>query len=340
MPSTRPRLLPLLLLIALCLGVGLPTTALSASADDEGRETGLRIGAFTALRGFALPSADRVDGAPVRVRPVRYRAFEVDVAAMADRLAAASPGARTARVDLPAPDGTPRTVEVVEDSVLQAGLQAAHPEIRTYAGHVVGDPSSTVRLSVTPVGLHASVRGPRGAWSVDPVLAERGATTHVVYDRAALGDHDDLERVAEGLIEAATQGRASGLPAAARTAPGALVQRRTFRLALVTDPAYARYFGTDGQPADPEIVLAEKAVLMNRVNQIYNDDLAIHMVLVDGSEALNLDTAAKATGADGPCGASACFDAADLDPETGGCSTGCSSSPGRSSAPTATTSGT
>ena len=319
MPSTRPRLLPLLLFIALCLGVGLPTTALSASADDEGRETGLRIGAFTALRGFALPSADRVDGAPVRVRPVRYRAFEVDVAAMADRLAAASPGARTARVDLPAPDGTPRTVEVVEDSVLQAGLQAAHPEIRTYAGHVVGDPSSTVRLSITPVGLHASVRGPRGAWSVDPVLAERGATTHVVYDRAALGDHDDLERVAEGLIEAATQGRASGLPAAARTAPGALVQRRTFRLALVTDPAYARYFGTDGQPADPEMVLAEKAVLMNRVNQIYNDDLAIHMVLVDGSEALNLDTAAKATGADGPCGASACFDAADLDPETGGC---------------------
>ncbi|MGB0190011.1 MAG: M12 family metallo-peptidase, partial [Nocardioides sp.] len=319
MPPTRPRLLPLLLLIALCLGVGLPTTALSASADDEGRETGLRIGAFTALRGFALPSADRVDGAPVRVRPVRYRAFEVDVAAMADRLAVSSPGARTARVDLPAPDGTPRTVEVVEDSVLQAGLQAAHPEIRTYAGHVVGDPSSTVRFSVTPVGFHASVRGPGGAWSVDPALAERGATTHVVYDRAALGDHDDLERVAEGLIESATTGRASGLPTAARTAPGALVQRRTFRLALVTDPAYARYFGTDGQPADPEIVLAEKAVLMNRVNQIYNDDLAIHMVLVDGSEALNLDTAAKATGADGPCGASACFDAADLDPETGGC---------------------
>ena len=319
MPPTRPRLLPLLLLIALCLAVGLPTTALPASADDEGRETGRRIGAFTALRGFVLPAADRVDGAPVRVRPVRYRAFEVDVEAVADRLSVASPGARTVRVDLPAPDGTPRTVEVVEDSVLQAGLQAAHPEIRTYAGHVVGDPSSSVRLSVTPVGLHASVRGPRGAWSVDPALAERGATTHVVYDRAALGDHDVLERVAEGLIESATTGRASGLPAAARTAPGALVQRRTFRLALVTDPAYARYFGTGGQPADPDVVLAEKAVLMNRVNQIYNDDLAIHMVLVDGSEALNLDTDAKATGADGPCGASACFDAADLDPETGGC---------------------
>uniref|UniRef100_UPI003514DF50 hypothetical protein n=1 Tax=Nocardioides sp. TaxID=35761 RepID=UPI003514DF50 len=105
MPSTRPRLLPLLLFIALCLGVGLPTTALSASADDEGRETRLRIGAFTALRGFAPPSADRVDGAPVRVRPVRYLAFEVDGAALAARLAAASPGARPARVDLPAPDG-------------------------------------------------------------------------------------------------------------------------------------------------------------------------------------------------------------------------------------------
>jgi len=33
--------------------------------------------------------------------------------------------------------------------------------------------------------------------------------------------------------------------------------------------------------------------LMNRVNQIYNDDLAIRLVLVDGSDKLNLDTVEK-----------------------------------------------
>ena len=49
-------------------------------------------------------------------------------------------------------------------------------------------------------------------------------------------------------------------------------------------------------------MLAEKVTLMNRVNQIYNDDLAIRMVLINDTDKLNLDTAAKATGANGPCG--------------------------------------
>ena len=325
MPLTRVRPTPLVLLLVAALGLVLPALVVAPATagtigDGGSRDTDRRVGLFSAVEGYALPPADRVDGAPVRVRPDTYAAYRLDVVGLARQLSAAAPGARNVRVQVPGPDGAARTLSVVEDPVLQAGLQAAHPEIRTYAGHVVGDPRSTVRLDVTPLGFHASVRGPEGAWSVDPAVDAPGETTHVVYDRAALPGEDELHRVAEGLIRAASPGRTSGLPAAARTAPGALVQRRTFRLALVTDPAYARYFGTGGQPADPDVVLAQKAVLMNRVNQIYNDDLAIHMVLVDGSEALSLDTAAKATGPDGPCGASACFDAADLDPETGGCS--------------------
>ncbi len=44
---------------------------------------------------------------------------------------------------------------------------------------------------------------------------------------------------------------------------------------------------------------------MNRVNEIYNDDFAVRMVLIDDTDKLNLDTAAKATGPNGPCGAAA-----------------------------------
>src|SRR5690606_30661925 len=78
------------------------------------------------------------------------------------------------------------------------------------------------------------------------------------------------------------------------------VVRRTYRLALVNDPAYARYFGTEN-------VLAEKVTLLNRVNQIYNDDLAIRLMLVNGTEKLNLDTKAKAVEPNGPCGPRSCF---------------------------------
>ena len=91
-----------------------------------------------------------------------------------------------------------------------------------------------------------------------------------------------------------------------RPAEARSTQKR-YRLALTTDPSYAAYFGTDN-------VLAEKVTLINRVNQIYNDDLAVTLRLVNATDDLNLDTDAKATGANGPCGAHPCFDPPSGDP--------------------------
>ena len=54
---------------------------------------------------------------------------------------------------------------------------------------------------------------------------------------------------------------------------------------------------------------------MNRVNQVYNDDLAIRTVLVDGTDVLNFDTVEEATGPNGPCGAHSCYT---LDPDSTG----------------------
>ena len=77
--------------------------------------------------------------------------------------------------------------------------------------------------------------------------------------------------------------------------------RHYYRLALTSDPSYAAYFGSEN-------VLAEKVTLINRVNEIYNDDLATELRLVNATDKLNLDTDAKATGADGPCGVAPCFE--------------------------------
>ena len=48
---------------------------------------------------------------------------------------------------------------------------------------------------------------------------------------------------------------------------------------------------------------------MNRVDQVYEDETAIRMVLIGDNDKLNLNTAADMTGPDGPCGAAACFTA-------------------------------
>ena len=145
-------------------------------------------------------------------------------------------------------------------------------------------------LDVTPLGFHAAVRGPQGqrAWFVDPAFDRRGTTTHLSYygGEVERGLRSFVEREAPQL----ERGRPTASPAG-RGAAGDLVQQRIYRLALVSDPSYAAYFGTEN-------VLAEKVTLINRVNQIYNDDLAISLRLVNATDELNLDTEAEATGAE------------------------------------------
>ena len=88
-------------------------------------------------------------------------------------------------------------------------------------------------------------------------------------------------------------------------------QLRTYRLALITDPGYSDYFG------GPPNVTPAKVALMNRVDQVYEDDMSIRLQLIANNDLLNLDTWGQATAPNGPCGAAACFTQAQV--------TGCSS---------------
>jgi Metallo-peptidase family M12B Reprolysin-like len=270
-------------LIALVLGLGMMTavtTTAGAASDDS---------PFTRLRGFDLAGPD------VRVSPKDYVASRVDLAALRAQL----PGAGGSTVvSLPTPSGRLERFRVERTTVMESALAAAHPEISTYAGRGLDDVRATVALDITPMGFHASVRGPNGqrAWYVDPAYNGRGTTEHLSYYGAALPAPE--RRRAEGETQAIRETVEAKQAADAKA--GQPVQRRIYRLALTSDPSYAAYFGTAN-------VLSEKVTLINRVNQIYNDDMAIALRLVNGTDLLNLDTDAKATGANGPCGAAPCF---------------------------------
>ena len=192
---------------------------------------------------------------------------------------------------------------VVETVVGEPGFEARHPEIRTYAGQGVDDPRLSIAMDLTPMGFHASVRNPSGgaSWYVDPAFDRRGESRHLSYFGAAVPPSSELfvERDLEDAVQQ-TEGGTAQLGA-----PDAPVVQKDFRLALVTDPSYATYFGAAN-------VTAEKASLIHRVNQVYMDDMAIRFLLITDNDLLNLDTAALATTPAGPCGASACYTADQL----------------------------
>ncbi|MQA41596.1 hypothetical protein GEV02_25955 [Rugamonas sp. FT29W] len=282
-------------------------------------------------------------------------------------------------ISLPHPDGGYQRFAIVDSPIMEAGLAAKHPEIKTYAGKGIDDPNASLRMDITPLGLHASVRTPKGAWYVDPQTALDDSVYNSYHSRDLANSHgalreapltepqialsqgfyhaDDKVEVrgagftpgasvtvsvrnegdtgsrqsvvvtadAEGVINttlvadpsrntgayevSASDGTSSSTVAyhvvedLVTATPATGNQLRTYRLALVTDPSYATYFGGSAN------VTAAKVTLINRVTQVYEDETAIRLVLINATDALNLDTAAQMTGANGPCGTAACFTA-------------------------------
>ncbi len=82
--------------------------------------------------------------------------------------------------------------------------------------------------------------------------------------------------------------------------------RRVYRLALISDPGYAAYSG------GPANVTAAKVALINRVDQVYRDDLSISLQLIGNNDLLNLNDWGVATAPNGPCGLAACFTQSNL----------------------------
>jgi hypothetical protein len=282
------RLLALVTALLLVPLIAVTTVGTTASAADGSL--------FHPLSGFKPGSS-----AAMSVRPTQFQTYRADLAGIRARLA----GGGTTTLSIPDPAGTPTDFSVAEDSVMAPALQAAHPDIRTYAGAAAN--GTTIRLDVTPFGFHAMVRQPDGAdWYVEPATRAVGEDRVLSFADAAAGD-------APTLVEQQVKGAARRAARAAGTdfsTPGGIVTQRVYRLALLTDFNYAKYVVgtvTDHATDDP-LVLAAKATLVNRIDEVYNDDLAYKFTMINGTDTkLNFLTQAEMSGPNGPCGADACF---------------------------------
>ena len=111
----------------------------------------------------------------------------LDKAALDDLLRDApkadAPGARGVVIALPMPDGSFSRFRIVESSVVSPELAAAFPDIRTYTGQGVDDPTATTRFGWTAAGFHAIVIGQTGSIYIDPYRP--GDLEHYVSYRKA-----------------------------------------------------------------------------------------------------------------------------------------------------------
>ncbi|MDL1891968.1 hypothetical protein FBQ87_03620, partial [Sphingobacteriales bacterium CHB3] len=219
--------------------------------------------------------------------PVAYRTVELNLNALKNLLSQApwEENVRAyhsnVRLSLPMPDGTFEPFRIVESPIMAPELAARYPEIRTYLGQGIDDPTATVRFDVTPAGFHAMIISAGPTVYIDPF--SRSTTQHYIsyYKHAVL--YDEARRFEEIGVEDPNGEMAreiASLVAANRfTSIGE--QLRTYRLALACTGEYATFHG-----GTKPLVLAEMVTAMNRVNGIYEREVAVRMVLIPNNDTL------------------------------------------------------
>ena len=214
--------------------------------------------------------------------PQAYRTVGLDAGALQALLAEAPLEGTPAAADssvilaLPLPEGGYGHFRIVESPIMAPELAARFPEITTYAGQGLDDPTATTRFDWTPTGFHAIVFGLSGTIYIDPY--SRNDTAHYIsyYKRDFVADSSKrfVETMPIDADAAALQGELAGLVGQGVLPPTGS-QLRTYRLAMAATGEYTTFHG-----GTVPLGMAAIVTSVNRVDAVYEREVAVRMVLV------------------------------------------------------------
>lgn len=226
--------------------------------------------------------------------PQNYRTFKLNKTALKSLLAKSAleftDAARQEQLTLPLPlpDGTFARFSVEESPIMEPELAAKFPEIKTYRGQGIDDPTATARFDVMPSGFHSMILSASGTILVDP-YAKGDTDDYISYlKQDSPSDERFVCRFSDDDSEDLFKSNYDFLSAISSPTITSGTNLRTYRLALAATGEYTAKVG-GGTVAG---ALAAQVLIMNRVNGIYERDLAIRMVLVGNNDAIIYTNAA------------------------------------------------
>lgn len=179
------------------------------------------------------------------------------------------------QVSLPYPDNSFKKFSVVETKLMEDALAARFPEIKTYIGQGIDDPAATVRIDYTPQGFHAMVQSPAGALFIDPYQKENNN----LYVSYLSKDYVDVTKRNFKCLSDDGFNRNAGSASAPIIPICVGAQLRTYRIAISCTGEYAEAVCAPS-PVTLSNTLSAIVTTLNRVNGIYQTELAVKMVLV------------------------------------------------------------
>jgi len=188
------------------------------------------------------------------------------------------------KIQFPDAEGKMITFLVKESPVMHIDLAKKYPNNKSYKGFGVDDNSLRIRFSVNEQGLHAMlIDKNRKIQYIDPISKDN--LNYRIYNRKDLSIEDkEFQCFAESL---------SSIKKSAVNLKVANDKKlRTYKFALAATGEYAQFQisaagvggGSDAQKK--AAVLAEMTTLVTRINDVYENDLAISLQLVANNDDL------------------------------------------------------
>ena len=179
-------------------------------------------------------------------------------------------------LSFPNSDGVLDNFRIVEYSNMDETLAARYPQIKSYVGQGIEDPTSTIYFSISPLGLQAmTLYADKAAEFIEPYTSDLSSyTVYKKTDKKAAFSKFECSVIDEVSHKISPDNNA--------LRPNADDSKlRTFRLAMSVTGEYTTYFG--GTKAN---ALAAINNTMTRVNGVFEKDFGVKLILISNTDAV------------------------------------------------------
>ncbi len=190
-------------------------------------------------------------------------------------------------VELPLPDGSIQKFRVVEAPIMAPELAAQYPNIKTFNVQGIDDPYANGKLDWNDFGFHGMIRKPSGDLFIDP-YSRNNTSDYITYYTADF-TKDPSKAIPETGVRGTskTEGKSDVKKKDASGNGSESIQAticsgtklRKYRLAVGCTHEYAQAATGKTTPTVSE-VLSVVTTSVNRVDGIYETEVAVRMVLV------------------------------------------------------------
>lgn len=214
------------------------------------------------------------------IKPSKYLTYQLDLIALKNKLVNVQLKNNTTSpvtINIPHPDGKIHAYQVFLNTTMSPGLAAQFPDIRSYDAVAMDQSGRTVKLDITPQGFHAMIMSPNESTIyIDPYsFGGNDLENYQVYYRKDFSSNKVFNCEFQSLTSLEFENETI-TPKAFGTC-----ELRTYRVAISATGEYTTFHG--GTVA---LAQAAQVTTMNRVNGIYERDMAITMILVPNNNLL------------------------------------------------------